>query len=134
MENLNELLQQSDFIVNCLPYTSQTHEQFNLKTFNQMKPSSVFINIGRGKTVREEDLVRALEDEIISKAVLDVFYMEPLDPNSKLWDLKNVVITPHCANTTSEGHGESFKIFLVNLLGYLSGKGLENQCDKRLGY
>ncbi len=111
-------------MINCLPLTSQTFELFDDKMLQNMKETSVFVNIGRGKTVNEANLVESLQIGTIKHAVLDVFYVEPLSTDSKLWDLPNVTITPHCANTTSEGHSNSFKIFMSNLETYTSGKQL----------
>lgn len=67
-----------------------------------MKKSAVFMNIGRGTTVDEDDLVRALKEELISGAVLDVFKTEPLPESSELWSLPNILMTPHCADQDSE--------------------------------
>lgn len=67
-----------------------------------MKKSAVFMNIGRGWTVNEQDLAQALNDGTISGAVLDVFKYEPLPKESPLWDCKNVLITPHCADQDPE--------------------------------
>jgi phosphoglycerate dehydrogenase-like enzyme len=66
-------------------------------TFSKMKKSSVFMNIGRGPTVNEDDLIKALKDGMIGGAVLDVFKKEPLAIENELWELPNVLITPHCA-------------------------------------
>ena len=62
-----------------------------------MKKSAVFMNIGRGPTVNEVDLLEALKTEMIGGAVLDVFKQEPLSQESEIWNLPNVLITPHCA-------------------------------------
>ena len=67
-----------------------------------MKPSSVYINLGRGETVVEIDLIKALKENIIAGAILDCFEREPLAKESELWTLPNVVITPHCAFMTPE--------------------------------
>ena len=66
-------------------------------TFKKMKKSAVFMNIGRGPTVNEEDLIEALQSEMIGGAVLDVFKQEPLPLQNEMWSLPNVLITPHCA-------------------------------------
>ena len=63
-----------------------------------MKPSGIFMNIGRGPTVKEDDLVKALKEKMIAGAVLDVFTLEPLPQESELWSLPNILITPHCAD------------------------------------
>ena len=89
---------QADFVVGVLPKTSETEDFFNMdSTFSKMKPTSVFMNIGRGPTVKEEDLIVALQDGKIAGAVLDVFKKEPLPQDNPLWTMPNVLITPHCA-------------------------------------
>ena len=76
-----------------------TDDYFNMdSTFSKMKKSSIFMNIGRGTTVNEEDLAKALKEETIAGAVLDVFKVEPLTSESPLWDCQNVLMTPHCAD------------------------------------
>ena len=80
-----------------------------------MKKTAAFMNIGRGQTVNEDDLVKVLQDGKIAGAVLDVFYTEPLSPESKLWDTKNVVLTPHCADLTTDYALRTFNVFLANL-------------------
>jgi len=66
-------------------------------TFSKMKKTAVFMNIGRGPTVQETDLIKALKEETIAGAVLDVFKVEPLPQDNELWTMPNVLITPHCA-------------------------------------
>jgi len=80
-----------------------------------MKKSAVFMNIGRGNTVVEDDLIRALKEKVIAGAVLDVFYKEPLSESSELWDLPNVLMTPHCADLVLNKSEVSFNVFMDNL-------------------
>ena len=88
----------ADFVVGVLPKVADTEGFFtNDSTFSKMKKTAVFMNIGRGPTVNEPELVKALQDGTIGGAVLDVFAKEPLDTSSPLWDMDNVLITPHCA-------------------------------------
>ena len=76
-----------------------TDDFFSMEsTFSKMKKTAVFMNIGRGTTVNEDHLVQALKDKTIAGAVLDVFKKEPLSKESELWDLPNLLITPHCAD------------------------------------
>ena len=98
MERLDEMLSNADFVVGVLPKTSDTHHFFNTDFFAKMKSSAVFMNIGRGPTVKEVDLISALEQQKIAGAVLDVFEVEPLNQQSQLWQMPNVLITPHCAD------------------------------------
>ena len=87
----------ADFVVGVLPMVSDTAKFFNMQsTFAKMKPSAVFINIGRGPTCDEDDLIKALQEKRIAGAVLDVFAKEPLSSDSPLWGMENVMVTPHC--------------------------------------
>lgn len=101
---IDQLLRESDFVVGVLPATPQTAGYFNKSVFSKMKPSAVFINIGRGVTQNEDDIVEALQNNVIRGAALDVFEVEPLPPTSPLWKLPNdkVLLTPHCADVTDD--------------------------------
>jgi len=99
-----------------------------------MKKSAVFMNIGRGNTVVEDDLVKALKEKIIAGAVLDVFSKEPLSESSELWDLPNVLMTPHCADHVPDSPELAFNVFMDNLERYAESKPMRNICDKRKGY
>ena len=92
------------------------------------------MNIGRGTCVNEDDLVSALNSQLISGAVLDVFKKEPLTKESGLWDCKNVLMTPHCADQDREFLHRSMKLFGTNLEKYCNGQDLLNFCDKKKGY
>ncbi len=98
IDHLDAVVGKADFVVGVLPKTPETHFYFNKGFFEKMKPSAVFMNIGRGPTVKEVDLVEALKLKTISGAVLDVFEVEPLPKESELWDMPNVLMTPHCAD------------------------------------
>merc|ERR1712232_355093 len=94
----DKLCSESDYIITILPATEATRNFFDKTAFAKMKPSCCFINIGRGDSVVEDDLVAALESKQIAGASLDVFTPEPLPKTSKLWDFENVFITPHTAD------------------------------------
>ena len=76
-----------------------------------MKPTSIFMNIGRGNTVKESDLIEALKTKVIAGAVLDVFEVEPLSKESELWDMPNVLMTPHCADQDAQYLDRAIAIF-----------------------
>jgi phosphoglycerate dehydrogenase-like enzyme len=102
----------------------------NRARFQRMRPTAYFINIGRGRTTRLDDLVAALEAGEIAGAALDVFEKEPLPPDHPLWTMRNVIITPHTA-----GHGpylddRRFDIVLDNCRRFLKGEPLRNVVDK----
>ncbi len=100
-DQLDELLRQSDFVVIAAPHTPDTEQLFRRRQFQAMKPSAVFINIGRGAIVSLDDLVAALEAREIAGAGLDVFEIEPLPADHPLWKLPNVILTPHVAGQSA---------------------------------
>ena len=134
LKQLLTVLKQADFVVNCLPGTEETKGVFGLNEFKQMKPTAYFINIGRGTSVVEEDLIQALQEGVIAGAGLDVFEQEPLPTGSTLWSLENVIITPHTAGKTPEYMNRVVDIFCDNLKAYLTHKKLPNEVDKEKGY
>jgi len=99
-----------------------------------MKPTAVFINVGRGATVDEDALIDALRHHRIRGAALDVFDVEPLPPEHPLWQLDNVLISPHTADRTSDSHARAMQFFLENLRRFRAGESLENVVDKGEGY
>jgi phosphoglycerate dehydrogenase-like enzyme len=99
-----------------------------------MKPSAYLINIGRGGTIVERDLVQALRENRIAGAGLDVFETEPLPEESPLWEMDNVIITAHYSGRTPHYTERAMEIFLDNLERYRTGEPLRNVVDKRLGY
>ena len=101
-----------------------------------MKPSAVLVSLGRGKCVDEAALVAALEAGRLKGAAMDVFAEEPLPAASPLWDLPNVLITPHCADQTATFQFDSLEFFLANCERYVAGgvAALQNVADKRNGY
>ncbi|EPY39103.1 d-isomer specific 2-hydroxyacid dehydrogenase-like protein [Angomonas deanei] len=98
------LLGEADFVVGVLPGTEATKQFFNMSLFKRMKPSAVFINIGRGSTQCETDIAEALNTGVIRAAALDVFEVEPLPESSPLWDLPDdkMLLSPHCADFTED--------------------------------
>ncbi|TKH12627.1 D-2-hydroxyacid dehydrogenase [Peribacillus simplex] len=135
-EHLNDLLPRCDYIVVTLPLTPETRNMFGKKEFKLMKRSAFFINIGRGNLVIQNELVQALMDKEIAGAGLDVFETEPLPENSPLWELDNVIITPHTSGNT-EFHDQRLihDIFMPNLKNYLNGKTPStNLLDYKKGY
>ena len=131
---LEKVLPMADFIILCLPLTPNTHHLFDMKKFKLMKKSSVLINIGRGGWVNEKELIEALEEKIIGGVALDVTEEEPLPQTSKLWDMKNVVVTPHHSGWSEKYMDRGIDIFCTNLKAYLTHKLLPNLVDKKRGY
>lgn len=133
-DGLDKVLQNSDYVVVCLPLTKETYHLFDYEKFIEMKPSAYFINIGRGKVVNEKDLIKVLKGDVIAGAGLDVFEEEPLPSDSELWKLENVIITPHYSGWTPYYMNRVIDIFCENLKAYLKKKKMPNLIDKELGY
>ncbi|GIN57672.1 D-2-hydroxyacid dehydrogenase [Lederbergia ruris] len=120
-DQLADVLGQSDFVVITLPLTKETTRMFGEKQFHQMKNNAFLINIGRGQIIDEAALIQALKDKEIAGAGLDVFEVEPLPADSPLWDLDNVIITPHTAGATEHYTERVVRdIFIPNLRHYLT--------------
>lgn len=119
---LDDLLKEADFICLTLPLTAQTEGLIGAEQFALMRPESIFINISRGKVVNEAALIQALQQGQIRGAGLDVFEREPLDVNSPLTQLDNVVATPHMGSATVETREAMARCAVDNLLAALAGK------------
>ena len=99
LEEYDRVVREADFIVGALPKMVQTNNFFDAKNcFSKMKKTAIFMNIGRGTTVNEEDLAEALYGRTIGGAVLDVFKVEPMAQSNRLWKAPNLFMTPHCAD------------------------------------
>ena len=123
---------EADYVVGTLPKMVQTNDFFNYKnTFSKMKKTGVFMNIGRGTTVDEQDLAIALFGGQIAGAALDVFKVEPLAKTNRLWYAPNLFMTPHCADQDSGWLFRSMKIFGNNLEKWYAGQKLDNVIDKQ---
>jgi len=118
----------------CVPRTKETEKMIGEKELKLMKNSAYLINIARGDVVDEDALVRALKEGWIRGACLDVFREEPLPSTSPLWEMNNVIITPHVAGSTPHYWDRAVEIFVKNLRRYLRGDELINQVDKERGY
>lgn len=134
VEQLDQLLRESDFVVMVLPSTPLTHKMIGAKELHQMKPTAYLINVGRGNTLVEEDLIRALEEKWIAGAGLDCFATEPLPRESRLWTLPNVIMTPHVAGLVDNYVSSVVDLFCENLKLYVQGKKLFNIVSKKHGY
>lgn len=133
-DDLIQAISDSDIVVNTLPLTQETEGLFDSSVFSKMKSGSIFVNVGRGRTVVEADLVAALESRKLSGACLDVFEEEPLPVHSPLWDMENVIVSPHIAGWTPKYFDRALEIFRENLRRYSKGEHLLNTVDKNLGY
>jgi phosphoglycerate dehydrogenase-like enzyme len=102
--------------------------------FARMKPSALFLNVSRGRVVDQDALVAALREERIAGAALDVVYPEPLPPDSPLWDMPNVILTPHSATSSQQFRQRLLDLFCENLRRYVAGEPLLNVVDKEAGF
>lgn len=121
IHEINDVLPQADFIVSVLPSTSETRNLFTEKEFKQMQNHAVFLNMGRGDAVVEDDLLRAIQQREIAHAVLDVFVNEPLPDDHPFWEEKHITITPHISAQSDNYVPRSIDIFEKNLHTYLEG-------------
>jgi phosphoglycerate dehydrogenase-like enzyme len=132
--DLDPLLARADWVICAAPLTEATRGMFDARRFGVMQPSARFINVGRGPLVVEDDLVAALNNRWIAGAALDVFVSEPLTPDSPLWDVPGLIVSPHMSGDTvgwRDRLGEQF-VELYEL--WEAGKPLPNVVDKKRGY
>jgi phosphoglycerate dehydrogenase-like enzyme len=133
-DQLLQLLSDSDFVVLAVPLTPETNRIIGEAQLRSMKPTAYLINIARGNVIDEEALIRALEEHWIAGAGLDVFAMEPLPADSRLWELPNVIFSPHVAGAMENYIERATEVFCENLRRYLNGRRLINVVDKERGY
>jgi len=134
LERLPELLAQSDYVVIAAPHTPETAGLFDRARIQQMRKSAVLINIGRGVIVRLDDLVAALRAREIAGAALDVCEIEPLPADHPLWQMDNVIITPHVAAASPRIAERHLETYLENLRRFVNGEALLTVVDKRKWY
>jgi phosphoglycerate dehydrogenase-like enzyme len=133
-EYLPELLGESDFVVLAAPLTPDTHDLIDDAAIAHMKPGAWVINVARGELVDERALVRAIREGRIGGAVMDTFREEPLPPDSPLYDLPNVILTPHTSWSSARVLDRSVGLFCDNLHRYAEGRGLVNVVNPDAGY
>jgi D-2-hydroxyacid dehydrogenase (NADP+) len=134
-EGMEEVFRQSDYVINLLPYTRETEKVLDRTYFGQMKETACFINMGRGKTVNEPDLIEALQKRRMRAMVSDVYYQEPLPEESPLWGLHNVILTPHVCGASSRYKDRALEIVEHNMKVYTGGGGeMMNVVDLDRGY
>ena len=133
--DLHPALREADYVVVTLPGTPETHRLLDAEAISTMKQGAYFANVGRGKAVDEGALIEALRSGHLSGAALDVFEEEPLPEESPLWDLENVIVSPHSTDNVPGLTNElQSKLFRDNLRRYLDGEPLINELDKKLLY
>ncbi|CAM3647242.1 D-2-hydroxyacid dehydrogenase [Cohnella lubricantis] len=134
-ERLDEVLAESDVVVNIVPATEETNRLFDSARFERMKAGAIFVNIGRGSSVDTDAMVEALRSGHLGGAGLDVFDPEPLPEDHPLWEMDNVIITPHIGGLTEQYKQRLADIFVDNLRAYLAtGTPGRNVVDYRVKY
>lgn len=138
LDGLEGVLRESDFVVNCLPHTPATRDLFGEHQFAIMKSSAYFINVGRGESVNDPALAKALREKVIAGAALDAFATDP-DPipsDSPYWDLDNIFISPHISGTRRNIQylERTNELFCENLRRYVNQEPLLNVVSRERGY
>lgn len=133
-ERFDDLLAESDVVVVSVPDTPETRGMFDADAFKKMKSSAFLITVGRGNTVDTDALVDALKNGEIGGAGLDVVDPEPLPDEHPLWQMRNVIITPHIAGNAPERAGRNQNLVLENLKRFAQGEPLTSAVDKTAGY
>ncbi|GGX09129.1 2-hydroxyacid dehydrogenase [Streptomyces malachitofuscus] len=133
-EDLDRLLARADWVIAAAPLTEGTRGMFDARRFGVMQPSAHFVNIGRGQLVVEEALAEALRGRWIAGAALDVFETEPLTPDSPLWELPGLIVSPHMSGDTIGWRDELGEQFVELFERWAAGEPLVNVVDKQRGY
>jgi phosphoglycerate dehydrogenase-like enzyme len=133
-QELHSMLPQVEVLVLSVPHTPQTEKMIGKTELDMLKPGTYLINIARGAVVDEPALIEALRSKHLSGAALDVFQEEPLPPSSPLWDMENVLVSPHSASTSGRENERLTDLFCDNLRRFLDGQPLRNVLDTQLYY
>ena len=138
LSSLDELIVDSDIIIGCLPDTNETRGLITYNRLKAMKKDAILINVGRGNLIRTDDLIKVLESGHLKGVALDVFENEPLPDSSLLWNMDNVIITPHIAGPSFGGNANVqnliWNICFENIERYLNGDELKNTVNFFEGY
>jgi phosphoglycerate dehydrogenase-like enzyme len=134
LERLHEVLGEADFLVVCVPLTTHTGGLVDGAALRAIKPGAVLVDVSRGGVVRQAALIEALRSGRLKGAALDVFETEPLPPESLLWGMANVIITPHCSSVYDGWEQRSIEMFCDNLDRWRRGAPLESVVNPERGY
>jgi phosphoglycerate dehydrogenase-like enzyme len=127
-------MEESDYLTVTLPLTPATRKFVGAKEIAAMRPGAYIVNIGRGEVIDEQAMIEALRGGKIGGAGLDVFEHEPLEASSPLWDLENVILTPHMSGANRGYMEKACELFAENLRRFTAGTQLLNVVDPLLGY
>jgi len=135
IDKIDSVLPDADFLYLALPETLETKNLINRERLDMLKPTCGIVNIGRQSAMDYDALGKKLIKNEIAGAILDVFTPEPIGKNSKLWDIPNLVITPHVSSDDNGNYVKlTLEIFIKNLKLFVDNRELNNQIDKKLGY
>ena len=135
IDKLDTVLPKADILYLALPETPETKNLINKRRLDLLKTTCGIVNIGRQSALDYEVLCDKLEKSEIAGAILDVFNPEPIDKSSRLWNTKNLIITPHVSSDDNGNYVKmTLELFIKNLRLFIEKKELENQIDKELGY
>ena len=134
VDRLHDALADADHVLDALPLTDATRGLFDAAAFAAMPSRARFYNVGRGGTVDEHALIEALREGVIAGAALDVFATEPLPPESPLWTMPTVIVSPHVSGDVAGWEEQVVAIFVENARRFAAGEPLENLVDKRAGH
>jgi phosphoglycerate dehydrogenase-like enzyme len=134
ISQLSEYLPDTDILIATLPETAETIGLINKEYLSMLKPSALFVNVGRGSAVDENALIEILQANKIFGAVLDVTELEPLPTESPLWNMPNVLLTQHSSGGWAKESFEKVVFFLANLDHFEKGEELTNNVDLVKGY
>ncbi|ROP52985.1 D-2-hydroxyacid dehydrogenase [Streptomyces sp. PanSC9] len=133
-DDLDRLVSRADWVIAAAPLTERTYRMFDARRFGMMQPSAFFVNVGRGQLVDEDALAEALTRRWIAGAALDVFATEPLPAESPLWELPELIVSPHMSGDTVGWRDELGLQFVELYERWAAGRSLVNVVDKKRGY
>lgn len=134
IDKIKDMVKLCDAVVVSIPHTEKTHNLLNEEVFQEMKNGVYLVNIARGSIIHESAMIENLKNGKIKCAALDVFEKEPLDENNPLWEMENVIITPHNSWVSEMRDDRRFNIIYENLKRYVSDQPLRNIVDLNKGY
>ena len=134
MDQLDWLLSESDYLVSTVPLTPSSRGLISARELALLRPGAVVINVSRGPIIDENALIEGLQSGHLGGASLDVFRVEPLPADSPLWEMPNVMVTPHVSGTHDHVSEYTTDLFLENLARYIDGRPLLNLADRSRGY
>lgn len=134
IDKINHIVSQCDFLVIAAPYTDNTHHLIDENVFANMKDGTYLVNIAHGSIIDEKALINNLKSGKVKKAALDVFEIEPLSADNPLWEMDNVIISPHNSWASEMYARRRYEIAYENMKRYISRESLVNIVDLKIGY